>query len=208
MSETTPTPNEEVVKTTPDSEEGTKDDQELEELLKTEDPSDDESLEQKVERLERENARVKKGVAKFFSEKNKNKPEVKQEEKKVIEQPTTTHPQGVSVSPVIKNLYFDRFPEAKEVWDEVEKEAKALNKDPFELYESSSYFKGEAKAKAEAKRIEEESKAKINKPSSDTGSSSKTDLSKVKPEDVEKLSPADKAKWIRLQAEKERADVD
>jgi len=207
MSETTPTPNEEDVKSTPGSEEGTKDDQELEELLKTEEPSDDESLEQKVERLERENARVKKGVAKFFSEKGKKKPEPsdKQEEKKT-EEPTTVPSTGTS--PVMKRLYFDRFPEAKEVWDEVEKEAKALNKDPFDLYESSNYFKGEAKAKAEAKRIEEETKNKIAKPSSDTGSSSKVDLSKVKAEDVEKLTPSQKSEWIRKQAEKERADVD
>lgn len=207
MSETTPTPGEKDEKSTSHEEEGTNDEQELEELLKTEEAPEGESLEQKVERLEANQSRINKGVAKFFSEKNKKKTEVKPEEKKP-EESTTTQPQQVAVSPVIQNLYFKQNPEAKEVWDEVVKEAKALNKDPFELYESSSYFQGEAKAKAEAKRVEEESKSKINKPSSGTGSSSKIDLSKVKPEDVDKLNPSQKSEWIKIQAEKERADAD
>lgn len=197
MSETTPTPNEDERNATSQEEEGTDDKQELEDLFNSEAP-EGETLEEKVERMEQEQSRLKKGVAKFFSEKGKK-------EEKKTEKPTTV-PSGTS--PVLKALYLKQNPEAQEVWDEVEKEAAALKKDPFELYESSSYFKGEAKAKAEAKRVEEESKSKIAKPSSDTGSSSKVDLSKVKPEDVEKLKPSQKMDWIKAQAEKERNDVD
>jgi hypothetical protein len=69
------------------------------------------------------------------------------------------------ISPVVKNLYFSANPEAREIWEEVEKEAKNLNKDPFDLYENSSYFKGEAKARFAEKSEKEVSKAKLTKPS-------------------------------------------
>jgi len=108
---------------------------------------------------------------------------------------------------VLKNLYMQANPEAKEVWEDVEREAKLLGKDPFELYEASSYFKGEAKARIEAKKVEEESRRKIEKPSSDTAST-KQDLDKIKPEDVEKLKPSEKLAWMKRQADKERSIID
>ena len=112
-----------------------------------------------------------------------------------------------SSSSVLKNLYMKANPEAQEVWEDVEKEAKLLGKDPFELYEASSYFKGEAKARIEAKKVEEESRRKIEKPSSDTAST-KTDLDKIKPEDVVKLKPSEKLAWMKRQAEKEKSRID
>jgi len=69
------------------------------------------------------------------------------------------------ISPVIKNLYFGQFPEAAEIWSEVEEAAKNTNKDPFELYESSTYFKGEAKARYEIKRSENEARNRVETPS-------------------------------------------
>lgn len=62
---------------------------------------------------------------------------------------------------VIKSLYFNANPEAKLIWDTVEKEAKNLGKDPFELYESSAYLKGEAQALAEDGKNE----TKVSSPS-------------------------------------------
>lgn len=69
------------------------------------------------------------------------------------------------ISPVIKNLYFKNFPEAAEIWSEVEQAAKDTGKDPFELYESSKYFQGEAKARYEVKQSENAAKHKIETPS-------------------------------------------
>lgn len=70
------------------------------------------------------------------------------------------------VNPVLKSLYFKQNPEAQEIWEEVEREAKNLGKDPFALYESSSYFKGEAKARFSEKSEQAENKSKIQAPSS------------------------------------------
>jgi len=62
---------------------------------------------------------------------------------------------------VLENLYFKANPEAQGVWDMVKKEASALKKDPFELYESSEYLKGEAKARA----VKEGNAGKVSTPS-------------------------------------------
>lgn len=122
------------------------------------DDSDDSSEDAPVSRKEYEN--LKKGAQKLATELGRLKKEgVKPTESEVKPEPSS----------VIKNLYFKANPEAVEIWDEVEKEAKNLGKDPFDLYEGSSYFKGEAKARAEVKAEEEENKAKIARPSSLTG---------------------------------------
>lgn len=149
----------------------------------------------KVARLEKELADLKKGMAKAFSEKGR---EAKEQPKQEVK---------TNTSAVIKNLYFNANPEAKEIWDIVEKEAQTLGKDPFELYESSTYLKGEARARAEARKVEEENKSKISKPSSGTAPK-QTDISSVKPEDVDKLPPAQKVEWLKAQAKKERMQAD
>jgi hypothetical protein len=113
----------------------------------------------------------------------------------------------VTGNSVMKNLYFKANPEAQEIWDMVEEDAKALGKDPFELYETRQGYKLEAKARAEVKAEEEKNKTKIAKPSTQTGSSQE-DISKVKPEDVEKLAPAQKVAWIKEQANRERNRID
>ena len=171
----------------------------LDDLFKSDDDSQDELEDsEKVKKLEERLGNIEKGVKKYFSKQGRKKEEPKQEKKE------ESTPQ---LNSVLKTLYFDKFPETKEVWEEVEKEAKLLGKDPFELYESSSYFKGEAKARHNAKIEEEENKSKIAKPSSGTASS-KIELSSVKPEDVANLKPTQKMDWIRMQAEKERNSID
>lgn len=69
------------------------------------------------------------------------------------------------VPKVIETLYFEAKPEAREVWKDVERAAKELNKDPFELYESSKFFQSEAKALYEEKNANEEDKGKVKDPS-------------------------------------------
>lgn len=195
MSDENLNPQEEV-DTTPA--EGSESEDALEELFKSDDDSQDELEDsEKVKKLEERLGNIEKGVKKYFSEQGRKKEEPKQEKREDIPQTNS----------VLRTLYFDKFPETKEVWEEVEKEAKLLGKDPFELYESSSYFKGEAKARHNAKIEEEENKSKIAKPSSGTASS-KIELSSVKPEDVANLKPSQKMDWIRMQAEKERNSID
>lgn len=159
-----------------------------------------EDNEEEVDFLKRKVENIEKGVSKFFSNQGRKQKEEKQPEKKEEVPIKEATPQ---INPVLKTLYFDKFPETKEVWEEVEKEAKLLGKDPFELYESSSYFKGEAKSRFDAKAEEERNKEKIAKPSGIPGSS-KTDISKIKPEEVDKLSPSQKSEWVKAQAKKEK----
>ena len=195
MSDENLNPQEEV-ETTPA--EGSESEDALEELFKSDDDSQDELEDsEKVKKLEERLGNIEKGVKKYFSEQGRKKEEPKKEKREEIPQTNS----------VLRTLYFDKFPETKQVWEEVEKEAKLLGKDPFELYESSSYFKGEAKARHNAKIEEEENKSKIAKPSSGTASS-KIELSSVKPEDVANLKPSQKMDWIRMQAEKERNSID
>lgn len=172
----------------------------LDDLFKSDDDSQEELEDsEKVKKLEERLGNIEKGVKKFFSENGRKQKEIeKQPEKKeeVIETKSPVHS-------VLKTLYFDKHPEAQDYWEQVEKEAKLLDKDPFELYESSAYLKGEAKARHDAKIEEETNKKKIDTPSNGTGTPKKN-ISDVKPEDVDKLKPSEKAEWVKAQARKER----
>ena len=74
-------------------------------------------------------------------------------------------------------------------------------------WKGESWIQEKSKALAEAQKVEEESKSKISKPASGTAPR-KTDISSVKPEDVEKLKPSEKIEWLKIQAEKERNSDD
>jgi len=106
-----------------------------------------------------------------------------------------------SVHPVMRSLYFEKHPEVADYWETVEKEADALGKDPFELYESSSFLQGEAKSRYETKKADEEAKTKISKPSEGAGDGSR-DLNSVSDGEVSSLTPAEKLKWLKLKAGK------
>ena len=120
-------------------------------------------------------------VRKAFSEKGRKKEDDEKEETKVSKE--TVSPLNL----ILKDLYFDKHPEAKEYWDEVESEAKALGKDPFELYSSSRFLQGEAKARFEEKQGDEDAAGRIGKPFG--GKPSSNDA----PASVGKLSSADLA---------------
>lgn len=81
----------------------------------------------------------------------------------------TAKPEPMKVPKVVETLYFNARPEAKEVWEEVEKAARLTGKDPFELYESSKYFQNEAQALYEEKHKDEEGKSKVKDPSFSPG---------------------------------------
>jgi hypothetical protein len=171
----------------------------LDELFKSDDDSQEELEDsEKVKKLEERLGNIEKGVKKFFSENGRKQKETEKQPEPQKEASATP-----AVHSVLKTLYFDKHPEAQDYWEQVEKEAKLLGRDPFELYESSAYLKGEAKARHDAKIEEETNKKKIDTPSNGTGTPKKN-ISDVKPEDVEKLKPSEKAEWVKAQARKER----
>lgn len=187
--------DQEVEETTPDT---GSESEELDSIFDDESESNDLEESDKIAELEKRIADMQKGLDKKFSDEGRQKKEAdeKEEPKK----------DDSGINPVIKSLYFKANPEAQEVWDEVVETAKSTGKDPFELYEGSAYFKGEAKAKAEARDVEEKSKSKISKPSSKTGFSK--NLVNVKEDDIGKLSREERLEWITLQAKKEQNQID
>jgi hypothetical protein len=73
-------------------------------------------------------------VRKAFSEKGRKKEDDEKEETKVSKE--TVSPSNI----ILKDLYFDKYLEVKEYWDEVESEVKVFGKDFFELYFSFRFF--------------------------------------------------------------------
>jgi len=83
---------------------------------------------------------------------------VKERNKDFATKPKETPKEEAPQSSVLKGLYFKVNPEAEKIWDKVEADAKELGKDPFVLYESTDFYKGEAKAKL----VAEENSKKTN----------------------------------------------
>jgi len=185
---------EEEVETKPATESESEDSEDLENIFEDDSQEEPEDKLDEISELKKQVADLTKGMAKAFSDKGRESKVEPKEEKKA------------DINSVIKNLYFKANPEAQGIWEEVEKTAKEVGKDPFELYESSAYLKGEAKARAEEKKVEEESKSKISKPSNDVDFSEK--VSSIKEEDIHKLTPAQKVEWIKAKAEKETNNTD
>jgi len=97
-------------------------------------------------------------------------------------------------------------PDAVLVMDELKADAKSTGKTILELWDSATYYKREAKSRAEAKAEEEKAKGNIGNPSKKVGSG-KTNYDNVKSDDdVDKLSPAQKAEFLRKRAAAERGN--
>jgi len=189
-------PSQEEVSTSDETRESDDASEDLNSLFE-DDSQEDETPEEKIKRLEDKIARIEKGVKKLATEKGREKQKERPTEEKVEKTESR-------VNPVLKSLYFKANPEAQEIWDEVEKDAQLLGKDPFVLYESSAYYKGEAKARSEAKAEEEKNKAKVNKPSSEVGF--KADFSKIKTaEDYKKLTPKEREEYNKWRLAREGA---
>ncbi len=96
-------------------------------------------------------------------------------------------------------------PSVVHVLDELKEDAKASGKSVLELWDKSSYYKKEAKARAEAKAEEEKNKNNVSSPSRKSGDGGKIDFSAVKTsEDIARLSPAQRAEFVRVRAKQER----
>lgn len=198
MTEETPTPTEEVATTPQDGSES--EDTSFDELFgSSEDDSDEQDATKKLEsRLDR----IEKGLQKAFSNRGREKQNETPKE--------TPKEKATPTSAVMKSLYFKANPEAVEVWDEVEKAAAETGKDPFELYENSSFFKNEAKSKAEAKRVEEENKSRVGAPTGGGGASGtipfdQIDLNNKTHTDWLKADPkrvGDYNEWLKLNYKK------
>ena len=123
------------------------------------------------------------------SGKEADKAFAKGEHKKVQE--TKNDNQATERPDVIKSLYFNAKPEAKEVWNEVVELANKTGEDPYAVYESTPAFQERAARLHKEAQKESEAKSKLDAPSS-FKSSGKVNLDKVKPEDVKNLSIQDK----------------
>lgn len=138
--------------------------------------SDDESGKSKAEQesdfLEKVNKMVPgmsfkdlKGLAKTLSQKRdefREKGREKKEEKEEVVTKTE-----VKIPSWAAALYIQNNPEYKLVQKKVEKIAKQLGKDPFEVYEDEdfSFFKAEAKSLYDEANESEENKGKVKNPS-------------------------------------------
>lgn len=141
--------------------------------------SDDESGESKEDQerkfLEKINKMVPgmsfkdlKGLAKSLAQ-NRDDFREKGREKKVVEEVEKQTPKTETVIPGwAKALYIQNNPEYQFVQKKVEKIAKQMGRDPFEVYEDQdfSFFKSEAKSLYEEANESEGNKGKVKNPSS------------------------------------------
>jgi hypothetical protein len=141
-------------------------------------------------------ARVNKETGKNFKSLDDWKDSLKNLEKAVADKGRKKEEvqEAPKSNAVIKRLYFKEVPEAETVWDDVEKEAKELNVDPFDYFESKKGWQLEAKARFEAKKEEEVAKSKVKNPSNTIGDG-EIDFAKIKPEQISKLSTKDYARY-------------
>ena len=175
---------------------GKSEDADLESLFKDEEAPDDETADEKVERMEKEIATMKKGVAKFFSEKGRK-------EKATSEAPA---PKGTPnhSSDDVTELFLESKPEAALVQDDLRTIADAK-------YGGSilKAWKGETWLHAKAKALSDEAvaKGKIQAPSSEV--QSVTDMESIARLDddaqaqaIRKMSEKDYQKWQDYQRRK------
>ena len=158
----------------------------------------EETPDEKIVRLEKTVASLEKGMKKAFSRQG-----VEKFKEKEVDTKEQTRP-----SDEAEVLFHRITPEAENVKSELKKVADSLyGGSVLKAWDNEPWLQEKAKHLAEAKQEEEKNKSKVNQPSSTTGNQKK-DLASVKAEDVEKLTPAEKIKWIKIQADKERSRVD
>lgn len=167
------------------------DESELDSLF-AEDEEGDEST--PVTRAEYEN--LKKGAQKLATELGRLKKE------------KATKTEVKEVEPVIKTestddmteFFLEQTPKAELVKDKLTQVAKALyGGSIIKAWRNESWIRELADKQADEKSEEETNKSKISKPNSGTAPS-KVDISKVKPEEVEKLTPSQKMEWLKAQS--------
>lgn len=104
----------------------------------------------------------------------------------------------------VSELFFTQIPKAELVSEDLKKIAEAkYSGSILKAWKGESWIQEKATALEVARTEDEANKEKIRKPSSVTAPS-KTDVSKVKAEDVASLKPSEKIEWLKRQAELER----
>lgn len=104
----------------------------------------------------------------------------------------------------VSELFFAQIPKAELVSEDLKKIAEAkYSGSILKAWKGESWIQEKATALEVARNEDEVNKEKIRKPSSGTAPS-RTDVSKVKAEDVASLKPSEKIEWLKRQAEIER----
>lgn len=155
----------------------------------------DEAFLSKVNELEGRNYKSMEAYEKTLKERNKAFAQNPQRKR------AKATPKAQPQNSVVKNLYFNANPEAKNYWDNVEKEAARLKTDPFELYESSEYMQGEAKALA----VREENSNKLN--TSPNVKAGNKEVSIESEEDLGNASAKERIEFFNKQVKKEQAGL-
>lgn len=192
---------EEVEETKPSTESESDDATELDALFADDsDDEDDEDENDKVAKLEKKIENIEKGVRKFFSEQGRKAKQEKKVENNEEVKPVPTDD--------ISELFFAQIPQAELVQEDLKTIADAkYGGSILKAWKGEKWLQEKSKALAAAKKEDEANREKIKKPASGTAPH-KTDISSVKPEDVEKLKPSEKIEWLKLQVEKERNSDD
>jgi hypothetical protein len=158
--------------------------------------AEDEEQEDEAPISREEYNRLLKGTKKLATElgriKSQPKTEVKEKEptKEVLHQIDD-----------VSELFFNQMPKAELVNDDLRAVADAkYGGSILKAWKGESWLQDKATSLENANKDDEENKGKINKPSSGIVPSKKIDVRKVKPEDVSKLTPAQKSEWVRHQA--------
>ncbi len=182
MSEQDPNLDEEAPAKLP---EGGESEDELADLFKEEDAPEGETLEEKVERLERESAAQKKGLAKFFSEKGRER--VKKEEAPASK--------PVSQNDDVTELFYATNPKAELVADQLKEVAdKLYGGSILKAWKSEEFLREKAETLANKKTESEANKAKIGKPSVGKASGP-VDYKSISSKEALKLPDDEFAKW-------------
>lgn len=164
---------------------GESEDADLESLFIDEEAPEGETAEEKVARMEKEMATMKKGVAKFFSERGRKE--------KAAKEVKATERVPIQSSDDVTELFLESKPEAELVKDDLQTIADAkYNGSIIKAWKGETWLHEKAKALSESERA----KGKIQAPSNEI--SSNMDMSSIA-----KLPDEEQASAIRKMSDKE-----
>ncbi len=174
------------------SESEDEEDDEFEELLKKIDEDSDEPPTR-----EEFNA-LKKGVAKYFSDKGREKAKV---EKKEEPAKTTATEAKADETDDLTEMFLEQNPKVELVKEKLDKVAKALyGGSLIKAWRNEPWLREMADSIEQEKSEEAANKAKVGAPSKTVGTN-KVDFKKMTPEEAIKLSDDDFAKWSEANQE-------
>lgn len=160
--------------------------------------ADDDDSQEDAPVTREEYNRLLKGVKKLASIQGQKKEQPREKVKSKADVVVSHQDDDVS------ELFFAQIPKAELVSEDLKKIAEAkYNGSILKAWKGESWIQEKATALEVARTEDEANKEKIRKPSSGTAPS-RTDVSKVKPEDVASLKPSEKVEWLKRQAELER----